>query len=60
MWRRVIRGNSSDMIAITKNKTKHPKKRASQTRFLAALVGTGGNIVGAARAAGIDRNLHYF
>jgi len=41
------------------NKTRHPKKRASQAKFLAALVQTGGNIVRAAAAAGIERSQHY-
>ena len=41
------------------SKVRHPKKRASQAKFLAALVQTAGNIVRAAAAAGIDRNTHY-
>ena len=41
------------------HKVRHPKKRASQGKFLAALVHTGGSIVSAAAAAGIDRSLHY-
>ena len=42
------------------SKVRHPKKRASQAKFLAALVQTGGNIVRAAAAAGIDRNFVLF
>jgi hypothetical protein len=41
------------------NKVRHPKKRASQAKFLAALAQTGGNILRAALAAGIDRETHY-
>ncbi len=41
------------------HKVRHPKKRASQAKFVAALVQTGGNIVRAAQAAGISRDLHY-
>jgi len=41
------------------HKVRHPKKRASQGKFLAAMVQTGGNIVRAAAAAGIDRSVHY-
>jgi hypothetical protein len=41
------------------HRVRHPKKRASQAKFLAALVQTGGNIVRAAAAAGIDRDMHY-
>jgi len=44
---------------VPDNKVRHPKKRASQRRFLAAMVQTGGNILRAAAAAGIDRSLHY-
>jgi hypothetical protein len=40
-------------------KVRHPKKRASQAKFLAAMVQTGGNISNAAIAAGIDRDMHY-
>jgi hypothetical protein len=41
------------------HRVRHPKKHASQAKFLAALIETGGNIVRAAAAAGIDRSLHY-
>lgn len=44
---------------VPDHKVRHPKKRASQAKFLAALVQTGGNIVRAAVAAGIDRDMHY-
>ena len=45
---------------VPNNKVRHPKKRASQAKFLAALVETGGNIRRAALAAGISRDMHYF
>jgi hypothetical protein len=41
------------------DKVRHPKKRAVQAKFMAALIETGGNIVRAAEVAGIDRSLHY-
>jgi len=41
------------------NKLRHPKKSASQAKFLAALVEAGGNITKAAAAAGISRDMHY-
>jgi len=45
---------------VPDHKVRHPKKRASQAKFLAALPQTGGNILRAALAAGIDRDMHYF
>jgi hypothetical protein len=47
------------MAGGIEDKVRHPKKRASQAKFLAAMVQTGGNIVRAAAAAGIDRDMHY-
>jgi hypothetical protein len=47
------------MPASPAHKIRQPKKRASQAKFLAAMVQTGGNIVRAAAAAGIDRDMHY-
>ena len=44
---------------VPDHKVRHPKKRASQAKFLAAMVQTGGNIIRAAAAARIDRSLHY-
>ncbi len=44
---------------VPEDKIRHPKKRASQAKFLAALVPTGGNILRAALAAGISRDMHY-
>jgi hypothetical protein len=46
-------------VTCPDHKIRHPKKRASQAKFLAALVQTGGNILRAALAAGIDRDMHY-
>jgi hypothetical protein len=46
-------------VQSVEHKVRHPKKRASQAKFLAAMVQTGGNIVRAAAAAGIDRDMHY-
>ena len=45
---------------VPDHRIRHPKKRASQAKFLAALPQTGGNILRAAIAAGIDRDMHYF
>ena len=47
------------MPRVPAHKIRHPKKRASQAKFLAALVQTAGNILRAALAAGIDRDMHY-
>ena len=44
---------------VPDHKVRHPKKRANQAKFLAALAQTGGNILRAALAAGIDRDMHY-
>src|ERR1700690_912102 len=41
------------------DKTRHPKKRALQAAFLAALAQTGGNILRAAQVVGMSRDLHY-
>ena len=40
-------------------KPRHLKKRARQRIFLAALIQTGGNLVGAAKSTGIPRDCHY-